>query len=504
MRKDEPMRVGLGKGWFFAVAVGAALLATNAEAQQAAPPPSAPATMVLASPSVTPEPVPNELLAVTPGGLTSATVGERAAATSYSAKAEGEAMKSAVARVDEAWAAFLPRLTGVASYERLSNFTPPSFATLLPPGTNPMIVAGFAGVTFPVFVNNWLLQATLNVPISDYFLRIAQNYSAATHSRDAARFDEMAARATSSADGRVAFYTWLGARGAVIVAVQALNDQKSHLVLAKNQFDVGQASRSDVLRAQTNVTSAELQVVHAKNLSDLSEKQVRVAMHARDEDPAQPGESLEVNPPPFQGNVRDLINEALGARMEVRSIDANAVAARQQAKAGIAGELPNLQAFGDAIYANPNQRLFPPTQEWFPTWDLGVRLTWSPNDTIAGASNVADLKAHAAQLEAQKGTLRDNIEIEVTQAFQNVREADVSLDSAKQELESGEEAYRVTKELFNNGRATSTTLTDSETELTRARLDLLTARVNARTARVRLEHALGRDVPATERNTHSP
>jgi outer membrane protein TolC len=123
-----------------------------------------------------------------------------------------------------------------------------------------------------------------------------------------------------------------------------------------------------------------------------------------------------------------------------------------------------------------------------------VRLTWSPNDTLTGSSNVADLKAHAAQLEAQKGTLRDNIEIEVTQAFQNVREADVSLDSAKHELESAEEAYRVTKELFNNGRATSTTLTDSETELTRSRLDLLTARVNARTARVRLDHALGRDV----------
>ncbi len=57
----------------------------------------------------------------------------------------------------------------------------------------------------------------------------------------------------------------------------------------------------------------------------------------------------------------------------------------------------------------------------------------------------------------------------------------------------------MTKELFNNGRATSTTLTDSETELTRARLDLLNARVNARTARVRLDHALGRDVRIEDR-----
>jgi outer membrane protein TolC len=520
------MRVGLGKRAAVAVAVGALALATNAEAQTAPPPSAPPVTMTLhVSPSAAQEPVPNELLEVTSGGLTSAKVGERAAATSYSAKAQGEAMKSAEARVDEAWAAFLPRLSGVASYERLSNLTPPTLFSGAPPlPANPGFInpknepdfigfynqawkpfyTGLATASFPVFVNQWLLQATLSVPISDYFLRLTQSYSAATHSRDAAHFDEMTARATSAADGRVAFYTWLGARGAVIVAVQALNDQRSHLALAKNQFDVGQASKSDVLRAETNVASAELQVVHAKNLADLSEKQVRVAMHAGDDEPTLPGESLEVNPPPYQGNVRQLITEALGARAEVRSIDANAAAARQQAKAAFANELPNLTAVGDAIYANPNQRLIPPTQEWFPTWDAGVRLTWSPNDTLTGSSNVTDLRARAAQLEAQKGTLRDNIEIEVTQAFQNVREADVSLDSAKHELESGEEAYRVTKELFNNGRATSTTLTDSETELTRARLDLLTARVNARTARVRLDHALGRDVRIADANGGAP
>jgi outer membrane protein len=208
-----------------------------------------------------------------------------------------------------------------------------------------------------------------------------------------------------------------------------------------------------------------------------------------------------VNPVPIEGNLRTFIDEALSSRMEIRSIDANAASAREQAKAGLAEELPVISGIADAIYANPNVRLVPPVQKWFPTWDLGVKITWSPNDTIVGAGNVNDLKAHARQLEAQRGTLRDNIEIEVTQAFQNVREFDVSLSSAKTELESAQEAYRVTRELFNNGRATSTTLTDSETELTRARLDLLTAQVNARTARVRLDHALGRDVRIAQGGT---
>jgi outer membrane protein len=80
-----------------------------------------------------------------------------------------------------------------------------------------------------------------------------------------------------------------------------------------------------------------------------------------------------------------------------------------------------------------------------------------------------------------------------------VKEADFALVSSKQQVASAEEAYRVARELFVNGRATSTTLTDAETELTRARLELVNAKIDTRTARVRLEHALGRDTRPADR-----
>ncbi len=44
-------------------------------------------------------------------------------------------------------------------------------------------------LSFPVVLDNWLLQATLTVPITDYFLRINQNYTATTRAREAARYD---------------------------------------------------------------------------------------------------------------------------------------------------------------------------------------------------------------------------------------------------------------------------------------------------------------------------
>jgi outer membrane protein TolC len=454
--------------------------------------------------------VPEELLKVEPGGITADQAGARAAQTSWSAKASMESLRSAAAKVDGAWVAFLPRLQLQGKYTRLSNFNPPAINFLpagydlvvAPGSTQPVLnprntlavpSGGGGGLSFFV-LDNWLLQATLTVPISDYFLKINQAYSAATNSQEAARWDVITAQAASEANGRLAYYTWLNARGAVIVAVEALNDQKTHVRDSRNQFAVGNASKADVLRAETAMASAELALERAKNLADLTEKQLRTAMHAPAEETMTVGENLDAPVASVQGNLKQMTYEALTSRPEIKSADANAASARDLAEAARAGQWPVLSAFGDGIAGNPNPRYIPPTNTWNATWDLGAQVTWTLSDVPTALSNAKDSEARAASIIANANGTRDNIEVEVTQMLQAVREADFSIESGVRELASAEEAYRVARELFNNGRGTSTTLADAESDLTRARLDLLNAKVNARTARIRLDHAMGRDV----------
>ena len=252
-------------------------------------------------------------------------------------------------------------------------------------------------------------------------------------------------------------------------------------------------TRRRSVRAETAMASAELTVERAKNLADLTEKQLRVAMHAPEGEAMAPGENLESAVPAMQGNLRQMTIEALSSRPEVKSADANAASARLQADAAKASRYPVLSAFADGIVGNPNPRYIPPTNVWNSTWDVGAQITWSPNDVLTANGNVRDIESRVAVIEANKNVTRDNIEIEVTQMLQQVHEADFSIESSTRELASAQEAYRVQRELFNNGRGTSATLADAESDLTRARLDLLNSKVSARTARIRLEHALGRD-----------
>jgi outer membrane protein TolC len=442
-------------------------------------------------------------------GLTADAVGTRAAASSYSAEAADENLRAAAARVDAAWVTFLPRLGAVGRYTRASYFDPPAVPVGLPTGTSLVLTSAPPGtiglpatslssvtpptVSFGPVLNNYLLEASLGLPISDYFLRINEGYSAATSSRTAAQHDVEAAHAKADADGRIAFYTWLRAGAAAGVAAQALLDQRTHLTDASNQFALGRASRADVMRSEAAVGAAELQVERAKDYAALTEEQVRLAIRGKEGEKLVPGEDLDTSLPSIGDTVPHFTEEALANRPELKSLDANADALQHQAAAARAAALPSLSAFADAVYANPNPRVIPQTQTWIPTWDFGAQITWSPNDAATGVFSASDLASRALAVLAQRNVARDAVRLEVMQAFHAVREADQALDVSKRDLGSAQEAYRVVHDLFMNGRASATALTDAQTDLTRARLAAVNAKADARVARVRLDHALGRD-----------
>src|SRR5688572_12147873 len=173
-----------------------------------------------------------DMLATSPGGLTSEQVASRAMTTSYQAQAAEKNVTAATARADLIWTNYLPRLGLTGRYTRLSEFTAPVFGqpgiqsviTTEPAGTqNPANTIAVSSATrFPLVFDQYLLQATIAIPISDYFLKIGKSHTAATQQEDAARFDVQGARAKSYADGKVAYFTWLRARGAVNVAEQSL------------------------------------------------------------------------------------------------------------------------------------------------------------------------------------------------------------------------------------------------------------------------------------------
>ena len=223
------------------------------------------------------------------GGLTARAVGRRAQTTSPDAIGRASEVAAAEARVAQAAAGFVPRFSLSARLARLSAIPPNTVGNIvgtLEPGpvsvTCPSMPGMSAGqqvscnlggrsvpLTFASVPHQYSLQASISIPLSDYALRLSQNYSAASHAETAARHTEIAAGLKAERDAQVIFYNWVRARGGTVVAEQALATAQQHLKDARSAVDAGTVSRADVLRVESQVAQSEL-LVEARATSSSS------------------------------------------------------------------------------------------------------------------------------------------------------------------------------------------------------------------------------------------
>jgi len=438
------------------------------------------------------------------GGLTAEQVARRAAESSVDARVKQRVVDAAEARRQEAEAGYLPRLTGTARYSRLSPVAPIEFA---PPGVSFVVkgtpgpigalsdLSAFPFPPIPTPVNQYAFQASLTVPLSDYVFRVSRAIAAATHSARAARVDEQAARLRVAAEARVVYYQWIRARGQSLVAAQALEQARAHLHDAQQMLAAGVVSRADTLRAESQVKSIELLQTRTLNLVELTEEQLRIVMHDEGAHHFDIGEDVTAALPPRPGdaNLVRLQDEAFDHRLELRALDETAGSVREMGQVARAAQYPRLDLAGNALYANPNQRIFPLRDQFDSTWDASVQLSWTPTDIPGSRASSAVYAAQEAQIIAQRQALLDGLRLEVTQAYQLQREAEVALATSLQGSLAAEESARVRRDLFRNGKATLVEVNDAEGELTRSRMEVVNAHIDARIARVRLDHAVGRD-----------
>jgi outer membrane protein len=435
-------------------------------------------------------------------GLTAKEVAERAVKSSNQLVAKRRSIESADAQVEQAKASFYPGLNLAARYTRLSNIDVPALGVLAAPADQSargVLPAGAPLVaiplTFPVVLNNYVFEARLTVPLSDYLLRTSRAVAGANRVKNASEIDERATKLSVARDAKVAYYQWIRVQGFAFVGAQSVTQANGHLVDANNAFQAGLISKADVLRAQSGQKNAELFLERANSNVNLATTRLRVLMKDPADKHYEVGENILAPVPsmPATSSEAAAYREASQKRLELKLLVENEAAVRDQAALTGAANYPRLDASASAQYSNPNPRYFPQENKFRGTWDAGVVLSWSPSAIFGVQANQRALEARAAEIAAQRQALLDGLALEVSQALSAERDAQFAVKVTEQALAAADEGYRVRRELFRSGRATLVEVTDSETELTRARLELVNAHVDLRIAQVELGHVLGRD-----------
>jgi outer membrane protein TolC len=480
-------------------------------------PGAAPAPAAPLGPGEAPKPPVDEaaaVLAPQPGGLTAAQVADRTSASSTSVQQRLAEVDIARARVAQTTAQFFPTLTLRASYTRLSPVSAgfgggalvgagsPGLLSVgaCPGGAGQCVLdgqgqpVGAQAVAINAVEDNYALTATLVVPISDYILRLSNATAGASANRRATELQVKAERLKVRADAQALFYEWLRALARVAIAEKSLERTRARVKDSGPQFELGTITRADVMRLEALQASTEQVLIEAQSFRDLTQRQLAILMD--DESPAgyRVGEDVSTPLAPLPGRMDTLTTSALRRRLELRALQESERAARKSASAVRIGAYPRVDATADILYANPNQRYFPPQERWRATWSAGVAATWTFGDAFNFSAQARELEANARALRAQREAIADGIRQEVAQQYLARAQAEGALNSAGREVAAAQEAYRVAIDLYRVGRATTTEVIEAETDLLAARLNEINARLQKRIAEVRLRHAVGDDI----------
>ncbi len=455
-------------------------------------------------------------LAPQPGGLTFESVAKEAIKTSPAVRGKEAELAGSEGAVTSAIVSFVPRVTLGASYTRVSEVDSTlgggalvGAATEGPLGvapcpTNAAVNCVVDSAGLPVQAQAFSLSSTIpnqvaftlavTVPISDYFLRAVQAYNAAEHNEKSLKMSTDAQRLAVVADAKITLLNWVLARGQTIVASASVESAKNQLADMKALRRADKGSDADVLRIEALVAQAEYTEAEARSLEATAESRLRIVMHAPPDRPFAIGVDVLATPTlPKVGAVDELVAEALKNRLEILSTEEAIRASKEVESTTNAGYWPRLDGFADVLVADPNSRIFPQKDQFDATWDFGLRLSWTLNETFSTIGASKQAKARTQQIDAQKRALIDSVRLEVTQAYAEVVRAAPSIAAADKGVKSAEESLRITKLVYSVGSSTGTALADAENALTTARLRQLSAHVGAHAAIVRLEHALGRD-----------
>ncbi|MBI2220867.1 MAG: TolC family protein [Acidobacteria bacterium] len=275
------------------------------------------------------------------------------------------------------------------------------------------------------------------------------------------------------------------------VVEQALARTDSHLKDLRERLEAGFIPPNDVLSAEAQRSRHEVQVIEARNASEVALAELRRLTGL------EPGLRLDLTTPldavrpPDPEDLAAQVARAKGARPDRAALVRRLDGAAARVSAAGASRRPSVAVNAGVDYARPNTRIFPRRSAWEDSWDVSVNAAWSLWDGGRRAAEVGETTAAERALRARLAEFDSLVELDVRQRRLDLEAGRAAATAAADGVRSAAEARRVVGERFTAGVATSTDVLDAQVALLQAELDRARALAAVRIAEARLARTLG-------------
>jgi len=371
-----------------------------------------------------------------------------------------------LARTDirKADANFLPNITGEGSFEKFTTNKRASGFLLQPDNSRLLTLV----VSVPVFKGG----ASWN------------GRKATVLSLQKSREGLKSAGEVIMRDTATAFFNLLKAMKDVGIRNSALERSVKRKEVAAARFEVGEVTKSDLLRAESEEAGSEAALITAKsalrNAKSVFRRFVPISGEFRLEDP-------KIKPGPAH-TPRELVKIAYKNRLDLTQSELDKEIAALEVKKAWSGFLPTVRV--DGSYARRDRT--PSTSFLLKESISATAVVTYP--LFEGGLRVAELNEARTKKRIEGLKLRGlkkDIIVQVRQAYNDVQEKEAIIKSLDRQLKFARENYRMVFEQFKSGVATNVDVTDANTELLTADSSLMNARFDLELSVVELKFAMG-------------
>jgi outer membrane protein len=330
--------------------------------------------------------------------------------------------------------------------------------------------------------NSYRANLSLQQLIFD-FGKTSADVAAARENMKGSELSEEDSRQTVVVNVKVAYYGLLAARHLMQVQEETVRQSKEHLDQTEGFYHAGTRTRFDVTNAEVTLTNAQLALIKARNLVEVTRVTLANAMGV----PDQPIGGLEelLTFEKFEISEEQALKEGLSARPDLRSLSAQRLAAEASVRSAQRTYFPVLSGIADYNYGG---HTFPLVRNW----DAGVNLTIPIFSGLLTQSQVAEARGNLMVAGANEETLRQQVILEIHRTFSTLQEAEERVRTSDVVVRQAQENLDLANGRFQAGVGTSIEQTDAQVLLTNAKTAQIQALFDDRVAAAALEKAMGR------------
>lgn len=321
------------------------------------------------------------------------------------------------------------------------------------------------------------IQYRLLDPSRGAMLEMVRQGHVAAQSQEQAVRNELAHRVTER------YYGALMAKAFVSVREESLKSLEESLRVAGERLKAGAAVRTDVLSLEVKQAEAQESLIRARNGLELALASLNAVIGGGVTVTA--GKLQDVVEPAELPRPEKVDDSGATGRPELTAFGAAVRAGAAAEKRAARDRMPVVGAFGTMDFDGGDG------SSYERSYMAGVMIEWDLFDGFRRSSAVARLKAERKAMEQDMAGVEADLRLDLRQAQLQAEEAWQRLAVARKSLESAQEAFRMTRERYQQGAADVAELVMAQAGLTSIRMSRAASYYEYLTAMSNVQRTLG-------------